>query len=151
MPSISGLSFSINNMHLVEVFPVISSKKNFFIADTKAGNALRLCHAQWMISSVPLIVGLVYHKQQERKVSLSLLSGEVPDKHNWEIPVTCITAPAKQWSCRPEESGHPNENQSHRHAAVADAVTCNGILGSENSTWKGKHISETQMHSYTTS
>lgn len=46
-------------------------KKNLFIADTKAGKTVRLRHARWMIFSVPLIIGLVYHKQQERKVSTS--------------------------------------------------------------------------------
>lgn len=30
MPSISGLSFSIGNMHLVQAFPVLSSRKSLF-------------------------------------------------------------------------------------------------------------------------
>lgn len=64
MPSISGLSFSIGNMHLVQVFPVISSKKSLYSWTTSRQ------HSRRKTSSVPLITGLVYHKQQERKVRI---------------------------------------------------------------------------------
>lgn len=116
-----------DNTHLIQVFPVISSR-NLFIADTKAGNAAHHL-AWWMIFLSSAANQWGVSQTGGRKVSILVqFSGEVPNKYNWKIPVTCIAAPAEQWSCWPEKGCYPDEDHSHCHTAVADTVSCNEMV-----------------------
>lgn len=119
--------FPRDNTHLIQVFPVISSR-NLFIADTKAGNAAHHL-AWWMIFLSSAANQWGVSQTGGRKVSILVqFSGEVPNKYNWKIPVTCIAAPAEQWSCWPEKGCYPDEDHSHCHTAVADTVSCNEMV-----------------------